>query len=42
MRGEEITFTVGDAVYTGRVKGAAMQGTIKGGKGGAWTATRVQ
>ena len=42
MRGEEITFTVGDAVYTGRVKGASMQGTIKGGQGGNWTATRVQ
>jgi precorrin-6B methylase 2 len=42
MRGEEITFTVGDAVYTGRVKGASMQGTIKGGKGGTWSATRVQ
>jgi precorrin-6B methylase 2 len=42
MRGEEITFTAGDAVYTGRVKGASMQGTIKGGKGGTWSATRVQ
>ena len=42
MRGEEITFTVGEAVYTGRVKGASMQGTVKGGKGGTWSATRVQ
>jgi hypothetical protein len=33
-------FTVGDAQYTGKVNGTSMQGTIKGGKGGSWTATK--
>jgi precorrin-6B methylase 2 len=41
LRGSEITFTVGDAVYTGRVNGDSMQGTIKGGSGGKWSATRT-
>jgi precorrin-6B methylase 2 len=41
LRGSEITFTVGDAVYTGRVSGDSMQGTIKGGSGGKWSATRT-
>jgi precorrin-6B methylase 2 len=41
LRGSEITFTVGDAVYTGRVNGDSMQGTIKGGSGGKWSATRA-
>jgi SAM-dependent methyltransferase len=40
MRGEEITFTAGDATYTGRVDGSTMKGTIKGGSGGTFTATR--
>jgi len=40
LRGSEITFTVGAAQYTGKVNGTSMQGTIKGGKGGAWTATK--
>jgi len=40
LRGEEITFAVGDAKYTGRVNGAVMQGTISGGPGGTWSATR--
>lgn len=42
LRGSEITFTVGDAVYSGRVNGDSMQGTIKGGSGGKWSATRQQ
>ncbi len=40
LRGNEITFTVGDAQYTGRVNGSSIQGTVKGGTGGAWSATR--
>jgi SAM-dependent methyltransferase len=42
LRGSDITFTVGDAVYTGHVNGNTMQGTIKGGRGGTWSATRQQ
>jgi hypothetical protein len=38
LRGDEITFKVGNTQYTGRVKGAAMEGTISGG--GTWTAKR--
>ena len=38
LRGDEITFTVGEAQYTGRVIGDSMQGTVGGG--GAWSATR--
>jgi hypothetical protein len=40
LRGDEITFSVGDAKYTGRVDGNTMKGTITGGAGGTFTATR--
>jgi Methyltransferase domain len=40
MRGSEITFTAGGAQYTGQVKGTSMQGTVKGGSGGSWSATK--
>src|SRR5262245_17075622 len=40
MHGSEITFTAGGAQYTGQVKGTTMQGTIKGGSGGSWSATK--
>lgn len=40
LRGDEITFKVGNATYTGRVQGDTMSGTITGGRGGSWTATR--
>jgi methyltransferase family protein len=40
LRGNEITFTVGGAEYSGQVKGSSMQGTIKGGNSGTWSATR--
>jgi precorrin-6B methylase 2 len=40
MRGDEITFTAGGAVYTGRVDGNSIKGMIKGGTGGTFTATR--
>jgi hypothetical protein len=38
LRGEEISFKVGDTQYTGRVKGNAMEGTMS--RGGAWTARK--
>jgi precorrin-6B methylase 2 len=40
LRGEEITFTVGDATYTGRVDSNVMKGAITGGAGGTFEATR--
>ena len=40
LRGNAITFTVGPVEYTGQVNGSSMQGTIKGGQGGKWSATR--
>jgi hypothetical protein len=40
LRGEEITFTIGNAVYNGRVQGNTIRGTVTGGSGGAFTATR--
>ncbi|MBI4475864.1 MAG: methyltransferase domain-containing protein [Acidobacteria bacterium] len=40
LRGDQISFTVGTAKYTGRVNGNSIQGTITGGSGGAFTATR--
>jgi precorrin-6B methylase 2 len=40
LRGDEITFSAGNAKYTGRVNGKEIRGTISGGPGGTWTATR--
>ena len=40
LRGKEITFTVGDAQYSGQVNGSSMEGTVKGGTNGKWSATR--
>jgi len=40
LRGDEISFAVGNARYTGRVEGNAIKGTMTGGAGGSWTATR--
>ena len=40
LRGDEISFDVGQAKYTGKVSGATMKGTITGGPGGSWTATK--
>ena len=39
LRGEEISFKVGTAQYTGRVKGGAIEGTVS--SGGTWTARRT-
>jgi len=40
LRGDEIMFTAGNASYTGRVEGNTMRGTVTGGAGGAFTATK--
>ena len=40
LRGEKITFTIGDAVYNGRVEGDTIRGTVTGDSGGAFTATK--
>jgi hypothetical protein len=41
LRGNEITFTVGDAVYTGTVNGNSMEGkVIRGDKTSEWKAIR--
>jgi len=40
LRGKEITFTVGAVQYSGQVNGSSMQGTVKGGNSGTWSATR--
>jgi hypothetical protein len=40
LKGDQISFTVGTAKYTGRVTGNAMQGSMTGGSGGSWSATR--
>ena len=38
LRGDEITFTAGNAKYTGKVNGSTMSGDVGGG--GKWTATK--
>jgi precorrin-6B methylase 2 len=40
LRGDEISFSAGNARYTGRVRGDTMQGSVTGGSGTEWTATR--
>jgi len=40
MNGDEITFTAGAAKYTGKVNGTSMSGTMTGGSGGKWSASR--
>jgi len=42
MHGDLITFTAGNAQYTGRVNGNSIaDGTVTGGPNGSWTATRL-
>jgi 2-polyprenyl-3-methyl-5-hydroxy-6-metoxy-1,4-benzoquinol methylase len=42
LNGDQISFTVGDEQYTGRVSGNTMQGTFKSGENTAnWSATRT-
>ena len=40
LNGDQISFSGGGAQYTGRVNGNAIEGTVKGGSNGKWTATR--
>ena len=40
LNGADISFTVGAAKYTGKVDGNSMNGTITGGPGGTWKATK--
>jgi len=40
LKGDDITFTVGNTVYTGKVNGTGMSGTSKGGASGSWTASK--
>jgi hypothetical protein len=40
LTGPEISFSVGSQRYSGRVDGKSMKGTITGGSGGTWSATR--
>lgn len=41
LNGDQISFTAGAAQYTGRMNGNAIEGTVKGGSEGKWSATRV-
>jgi hypothetical protein len=42
LYGDQISFSAGDAHYTGRVVGNTMEGTFKsGGRNGDWNASRV-
>jgi SAM-dependent methyltransferase len=41
LNGDQISFTAGAAQYTGRVNGNTIDGTVKGGSNGKWTATRA-
>src|SRR5215471_6635219 len=41
LNGDEISFTAGGTQYTGRVNGNTIDGSVKGGSNGTWTATRA-
>jgi SAM-dependent methyltransferase len=40
LKGDQISFTVGTAKYTGRVNGTTMEGTTTEGSGAKWSASR--
>lgn len=40
LHGDEVTFTVGNAHYTGHVNGNSIQGTVTGANGSTWNATK--
>jgi precorrin-6B methylase 2 len=43
LKGEQITFTAGDAQYSGKVTGERMEGTVsRGGKSESWSATKAK
>jgi SAM-dependent methyltransferase len=41
LNGDQISFNAGGAQYTGRVNGNAIEGTVKGGSNGSWSAQRT-
>jgi hypothetical protein len=41
LNGDRISFTAGSAQYTGRVNDNRIEGTVKGGTNGKWSATRT-
>ena len=41
LNGDQISFSAGNSEYAGRVNGNTIQGTVKGGSSGSWSATRV-
>src|SRR5215831_14388782 len=41
LTGDQISFTAGGAQYIGRVNGNAIEGTVKGGSKGSWSASRA-
>ncbi len=40
LRGDQISFRAGGAEYTGRVSGNRIEGTLKGGSAGSWSAAK--
>jgi SAM-dependent methyltransferase len=42
LRGDEITFAAGDERYVGKVSGNSIAGTVTGGTGDTWTATKKE
>jgi precorrin-6B methylase 2 len=40
LRGDQISFSAGNAEYSGRVNGNTIEGTVKGSSSGSWSATR--
>ena len=41
LRGDQISFTAGNAEYSGRVNGNTIEGAVKGSTSGGWSATRA-
>jgi len=41
LHGDQISFAVGGTEYTGQVNGGSMQGSMRGGNSGNWSATRL-
>ena len=40
LRGDQLSFAAGGSQYTGRVNGNTIEGSVKGGSPGSWSATR--
>ena len=40
LKGDQISFAIGDAEYSGRVSGDTMEGNVKGSSHGTWSAVR--